>query len=112
MKNRTQLLIGVCLGVMAVFCVASVLQRNSGIFVTGDFGGEPIFSAEQNNQTAPWVNFTSIGVSKFQVPASGIIPTNFGGTGITAPATIPVWVVISGTNGLTYTNRIINGVLQ
>jgi len=99
-----------CAAILLVSVAATV--RNQGFFVSGGFGGEPILGAENNGQSAPWINFTSNGVSVFQVPSTGIIPVENGGTGVRSAATVPVFVVFTGTNGLLYTNQIINGTTR
>lgn len=108
--NKT--LLGFVCGIVFLACIASIRQTPDGIFITGGFGGEPKFSASQNDQTAPWLDFRSNGVSVFQVPATGILPASFGGTGISNGTNIPVWIVLTGTNGVTFTNQVVNGVIR
>src|SRR6185312_4911016 len=77
MKNY---LIGFLLGFIVIGTEAAT-TRNSGFFITGDYGGEQILGAEQSNQIVDWIRFTSNGVPIFSLPSSGIIQPNYGGTG-------------------------------
>lgn len=69
-------IIGFCAALLLIGTVAFMRQQNSGILITGGFGGEPKLQASQPDQTAPWILFDN-----FQVPANGILPITYGGTG-------------------------------
>jgi hypothetical protein len=56
--------------------------------ITGYFGGEPAVKAQNASQTADWIQCVSNGVSVFEVPANGIIPTSYGGTGQSYGSTV------------------------
>lgn len=101
------------------FTLASVLvigtalsHYNQGIDIGDGYGGEPGLQIANRAQTADWIYCKSNGVAVFEVPSSGVIGTKYGGTGTNGSYTVPVYVIFTGTNGLTYTNRIINGIIQ
>ena len=101
-------LIGFSAALLLVFCMASMQQQNSGIYIKGGFGGEKKLIAEQNDQVTDWISFKSNGVAVFAVPASGIIPVNYGGTGTNNIAGLAATIGLVGTatNGIV---GVING---
>ena len=87
------------------FCsmaVMAALTRNSGVYVTGNYGGEPFFAGEGNNQTAPWINFTSNGVSIFSIPANGVL--SFSASSIAIPSGSQTLSITANTNGYSEVN--------
>ncbi len=98
-----KILTGFLLALVLVVAVAATM-RNAGFFITGDYGGEPIIGAEQNNQVADWLRFTSNGVPIFSVPSSGIIPLIYGGTGTTNGA-----ITTNSSPFNTVTNDVVTG---
>ena len=90
-------IIGFCAALLLIGTVAFMRQENSGILITGGFGGEPKLQASQPDQTAPWILFDN-----FQVPANGILPITYGGTGTNtaAHALETLGALASGTGGV------------
>ncbi len=88
-------------GFFCAFCLLMVAAtvRNSGFYITGDYGGEPMVAAEQNNQTADWIRFTSNGIPVFNIPANG-------GLSLTDA------VIFTGVSGKLYTNSITTGIVR
>lgn len=76
-----KILIGFFIAIGLIATLAAVRTQNNSILISGGFGGEAKFSASQPDQIADWVNFVSNGVSVFEVPANGILPQIYGGTG-------------------------------
>ena len=103
--------IGFGFGVLSILGIAAT-REGQGIFIGKDYGGEPALEAACRTQVTDWILMRSNGVPIFEVPASGIIPTNYGGTGVSTPTTLPVFVVLTGTNGVLYTNQIIGGTIR
>ncbi len=86
-------------GCAFLLLMVAATVRNSGFYITGDYGGEPMLSAEQNNQTADWIRFTSNGIPIFNIPANG-------GLSLTDS------IVFTGVSGNLYTNRITTGIVR
>lgn len=99
--------LGFACACLLILGVAAMRNQNTGILITGGFGGEPKLKAVQADQTANWIEFDN-----FAVPASGIIGTNNGGTGTNTMGVTITNVVFTLGSGATVTNSIINGIVR
>ena len=106
-----KILTGFGLACILVLAVAAT-HYNQGIDIDSTYGGEPGVKLDCRVQSADWILCRSNGMAIFEVPSTGVIGTKYGGTGTNGSYTVPVYVIFTGTNGLTYTNRIINGIIQ
>ncbi len=68
------------LGAALVLCLAAISQQTTGIKVVNS-DGLVKFSAIDNAQSQPWLEFGSQTNTVFKLPATGIIPAAYGGTG-------------------------------
>ena len=76
-----KIICGFILCLTIICCVASMRQQNTGVYISGSFGGEPKLQVDQPDQTVDWVLFRSNGVPVFRIPANGVLPVANGGTG-------------------------------
>lgn len=102
MKN---IVLGALSAVLVILGIAAMRSQPNGILITGGFGEEPKLKAVQADQTANWIEFNN-----FAVPASGILPVQYGGTGkATAGLTTNLAILVPGPS--TNTLYITNGIL-
>lgn len=76
-----KLLFGFVLALGVFAGVAAMWVQDRGILIRGGFEGEPKLKAVQPNQTANWIEFDN-----FVLPANGILPAAYGGTGTNSMA--------------------------
>ena len=99
MKNRSCLFLGIALTALTLLCVGFRLEEQ-GIKVANGFGGEPCFWGDNAAQTADWIQFSSSGAKIFGVPSTGIIPVQYGGTGVATLAELQALVTNAPNNGV------------
>ena len=93
------------MSVLVLVGIAAMRSQPDGILITGGFGGEPKLKASQSDQTANWIEFDN-----FQLPATGIVPVAYGGTGkAVAGVTTNITLTVSGS--FTNTFYITNGLI-
>jgi hypothetical protein len=62
-----------------------------------------------DTQTAPWIEFNNDGTLAFSLPATGIVPVVYGGTGSATPAAAKVaFGIQSGTNVIAADHTVTN----
>ena len=88
----------ITLALLLCFVASGAQQQNQGILINGGFGGEPAFSANNNSQTADWIDCFSNGVTIFSLPASGILPLSNLPSSIVTNGSTPTLNLASSTN--------------
>jgi hypothetical protein len=66
--------------VFALLCVAAAVRQTSAIHIVNDTD-EIQLKINTSTQTAPLVEIATSGTTKFSLPATGIVPVTYGGTG-------------------------------
>ena len=100
------LLVGVALAGIG----AAVNLSTSNLYIQNDEVAEvKIRVRTAAAQTAPWMEFNSAGTLAFSLPATGIVPVAYGGTGgATAAAARTALGIQSGTNIFSSDSRVTN----
>jgi len=97
-RNLSWLLLGI---VLVVGIAASVSISTSNLYIQNSDPAEvKIRVRTAATQTAPWLEFNNDGTLAFSLPATGIVPVAYGGTGAAtaAAARASLGVVESSTN--------------
>ena len=97
-RNLSWLLLGI---VLVVGIAASVSISTSNLYIQNSDPAEvKIRVRTAATQTAPWLEFNNDGTLAFSIPATGIVPVAYGGTGAAtaAAARASLGVVESSTN--------------
>ena len=75
------------LGLIALIGVAAVSVSTDNLYIqNSEVDQVKIRVRTADTQTAPWIEFNNDGTLAFSLPATGIIPTTYGGTGGATPA--------------------------
>lgn len=99
--NMNRRLAWFALGIIAVLGIAATVTIETGnLYIQNSDGAEVklrVRTAEA--QTAPWMEFTETNALRFSLPATGIVPVAYGGTGAATAAAAKVALGFqSGTN--------------
>ena len=99
------------LSVVALLGIAAAINIDtSNLYIqNSDTDTVKIRVRTADTQTAPWMEFNNNGTLAFSLPATGIIPTTYGGTGASSPAAAKIALGIqSGTNILAADHTVTN----
>ena len=78
MKSKSTIIIFVAC--VALLCVAAAVRQTNAIHIVNSTD-EIQLKINTSTQTAPLVEIATSGTTKFSLPATGIVPVTYGGTG-------------------------------
>ncbi len=83
-------------------CTAQVVQQSADIKIVNNDNQVKFSAVSGTNQTNPWLEFGSQTNTAFSLPASGIVPEIYGGTGTNSLAAFAntLGLVGTATNGI------------
>jgi hypothetical protein len=98
------------LGLIALLGIAAAVNMSAPIYIqNSDTETVQIRVRTGAAQTSPWLEFVETNATRFSLPATGIIPTAYGGTGAATPAAAKLaFGIQSGTNIISSDSRVTN----